>query len=146
MDSKKVIEKLLKIATQQQKIIQKLAQAQQGLPPDSLPNSQFTIGDPKPQQTNPPPPPTPMPINAPKHMSPGDAVKAKLAPQHAGTIALLRVKGGNPFAVEYVTKGKFDPKTQNALEDAIAAAVNAAQRDGAPGVPKGQFSIAKVNG
>lgn len=40
MDSKKVLEKLLKIAENQQKIITKLAQA---LPPDSLPTSQVSM-------------------------------------------------------------------------------------------------------
>lgn len=45
MDSKKVLQKLLKIAENQQKIIMKLAQAQQGLPPDSLPNSQVSVTD-----------------------------------------------------------------------------------------------------
>ncbi len=44
MDSKKVLEKLIKIAENQQKIIMKLAQAQ-GLPPDSLPNSQVSMTD-----------------------------------------------------------------------------------------------------
>lgn len=42
MDSKKVLQKLLKIAENQQKIIMKLAQ---GLPPDSLPNSQVSVTD-----------------------------------------------------------------------------------------------------
>lgn len=46
MDSKKVLEKLLKIAEQQQKIITKLAQA---LPPDSLPTSQVSMTDGKTQ-------------------------------------------------------------------------------------------------
>lgn len=41
-DSKKIIETLVKIANSQQKIIRKLAQ---GLPPDSLPNSQFGMGE-----------------------------------------------------------------------------------------------------
>ena len=41
MDSKKVLEKLLKIAENQQKIITKLAQA---LPPDALPTSGTTFG------------------------------------------------------------------------------------------------------
>lgn len=41
MDSKKVIEKLVKIAENQQKIIAKLVQAQQGLPPDALPSSKI---------------------------------------------------------------------------------------------------------
>jgi hypothetical protein len=57
MDSKKVLQKLLKIAENQQKIIMKLAQAQQGLPPDSLPNSQVSVTDnskPKPPTDTPP--------------------------------------------------------------------------------------------
>ena len=56
MDSKKVLQKLLKIAENQQKIIMKLAQ-QQGLPPDSLPNSQVSVTDnsqPKPPTETPP--------------------------------------------------------------------------------------------
>ena len=44
MDTKKVLETLVKIAGNQQKIILKLAQAQ-GLPPDSLPTSQVTMTD-----------------------------------------------------------------------------------------------------
>ena len=54
MDSKKVLQKLLKIAENQQKIIMKLAQ---GLPPDSLPNSQVSVTDneqPKPPTDTPP--------------------------------------------------------------------------------------------
>jgi hypothetical protein len=56
MDSKKVIEKLIKIAENQQKIIVKLAQ-QAGLPPDSLPTSQvsMTEGQHAPTPTQPPP-------------------------------------------------------------------------------------------
>jgi hypothetical protein len=57
MDSKKVLEKLLHIAANQQKIIMKLAQAQQGLPPDSLPNSQVSVTDnskPQPPTDTPP--------------------------------------------------------------------------------------------
>jgi len=42
MDSRKVIEKLIKIAENQQKIIMKLAQAQ-GLPPDTLPGGQVSF-------------------------------------------------------------------------------------------------------
>lgn len=144
MDTKKVLEKLLKIAENQQKIIMKLAQqGQQGLPPDSLPNSQFTIGDPKPQHVNAPPPPTSMPIAAPKHMSAGDTIRSKLDPQSAAAVALIRVRPGKPFTVEYIGKGRFD---QNKLEDAIAKATNTAQSSGAPGVPTGQFTIVKVTG
>lgn len=52
MDSKKVLQKLLKIAENQQKIIMKLAQ---GLPPDSLSNSQVTLSDSQKPSTQPPP-------------------------------------------------------------------------------------------
>jgi hypothetical protein len=53
MDSKKVIEKLIQIAANQQKIITKLAQA---LPPDSLPTSEvsMTPGAPAPASSAPP--------------------------------------------------------------------------------------------
>lgn len=57
MDSKKVLQKLLKIAENQQKMIMKLAQDKGVLPPDSLPNSQVSVTDnqrPKPP-TEPPP-------------------------------------------------------------------------------------------
>jgi hypothetical protein len=57
MDSKKIIEKLVKIAHNQQKIIHKLAQA---LPPDSVPTSgtTYTPG------VSPSPAPAPTPGNA----------------------------------------------------------------------------------
>lgn len=56
MDSKKVIEKLIKIAENQQKIIMKLVNAQD-LPPDALPNSQvsFEGGKAAPPTSQPPP-------------------------------------------------------------------------------------------
>ena len=57
MDSKKVIETLLKIASNQQKIIVRLAQ-QQGLPPDSLPNSSVSVTDGQQAPPSAPPPPT----------------------------------------------------------------------------------------
>lgn len=56
MDSKKVIETLIKIARQQQQIIQKLAQ-QQGVPAGSLPNSTIEFGgghSPAPNAATPP--------------------------------------------------------------------------------------------
>lgn len=65
MDSKKVLEKLLKIAANQQKIIMKLAQTQQGLPPDSLPNSQVSVTDNSKPQVPTAPPPTGMKPAAP---------------------------------------------------------------------------------
>ena len=144
MDTKKVLEKLLKIAENQQKIIMKLAQTQQGLPPDSLPNSQVTFTDSGNKNKPASPPPTPLPINQPKHVAPGDAIKAKLDPQSAGLVALVRVRGGNPFNVEYVSKGKVI--NQAKLEDAIALATQNAQKEGAGGVPTGQFQIVKVTG
>lgn len=55
MDTKKVLNQLLKIAENQQKIIMKLAQSQ--LPPDTLPTSQVGVsgGHAKPVSQEPPP-------------------------------------------------------------------------------------------
>jgi hypothetical protein len=58
MDSKKIIEKLVRIAHSQQKIIHKLAQ--QALPPDSLPTSGTTF--PPGQSVPPVVPPAPVPL------------------------------------------------------------------------------------
>jgi hypothetical protein len=71
MDSKKIIEKLVKIAHNQQKIIHKLAQA---LPPDSVPTSGTSY--------NPGPPPGPVPAPAPTGASPG-------APTHTEAKAII---------------------------------------------------------
>jgi hypothetical protein len=57
MNSKKIIQQLIKIAEKQQRIIEKLAQ----LPPDSLPTSQVSMTDSK---TKPPADP------APQHLRP----------------------------------------------------------------------------
>jgi hypothetical protein len=59
MDSKKIIEKLVSIAQQQQKIIHKLAQQ---LPPDSVPSSGTTF---TPGKTGTPPAPPPPDPNKP---------------------------------------------------------------------------------
>jgi len=64
MDSKKVLQKLLKIAENQQKIIMKLAQ-DKGLPPDSLPNSQVSVTDNSKVAPPTDPPPTDLKPNKP---------------------------------------------------------------------------------
>lgn len=93
MDSKKVIEKLLKIAANQQKIIMKLAQ-QQGLPPDSLPNSQVSM---TPGQAAPPaaqPPPTSL-EPAKTQKTPAKALLEALAPAVRQTLVNAEVHGGD---------------------------------------------------
>jgi hypothetical protein len=72
MDSKKIIEKLVKIAHNQQKIIHKLAQA---LPPDSVPTSGTTY--------TPGAPPAPAPAPTPGATAPG------AAPTHTEAKAIL---------------------------------------------------------
>jgi hypothetical protein len=64
MDQKKVIEKLLKIAENQQKIITKLAQA---LPPDSVPTSGATMTDGQSQAPASQPPPQNLKPNPQQH-------------------------------------------------------------------------------
>jgi hypothetical protein len=93
MDSKKVIEKLLKIAANQQKIIMKLAQAQ-GLPPDSLPNSQVSM---TPGQAAPPasqPPPQSLEPNK-VQKTPAKALLEALPPNVRAGIVNIEAHGGD---------------------------------------------------
>jgi hypothetical protein len=93
MDSKKVIETLLKIAANQQKIIMKLAQAQ-GLPPDSLPNSQVSQTEGKAPQPAAPPPPTSLePTKTQK--TPAKALLEALPPAVRQTLVNAEVHGGD---------------------------------------------------
>ena len=101
MDSKKVIEKLLRIAANQQKIIMKLAQAQ-GLPPDSLPNSQvsMTEGQGAPPATQ-PPPQSLEPTKTQK--TPAKAFYEAMTPQQKGMLV------GGPEAQGSDMKVRFKP-------------------------------------
>ena len=89
MDSKKVIEKLLKIATNQQKIIMRLAQ---GLPPDSLPNSQVSVTDSqgKPAATETPPASY---KPAPTQKTPARTLLEALPPAVKQTIVNIEARG-----------------------------------------------------
>jgi hypothetical protein len=120
MDSKKILEKLLKIASNQQKIITKLAQQQ--LPPQHL---------------------------APRHVVKENisvAIRHKLGP-HASQIASIGIsqselQGGAAFKVMYSSQQNIaNPK---ALEDKIYEAVVALQKEGLPGMPMGNFYIERV--
>jgi hypothetical protein len=73
MDSKKIIEALVKVANNQQKIIHKLAQqALPPLPPDSLPTSKVEVTPGK----EAPAPSQPPPISLKPHVPHEDATKA----------------------------------------------------------------------
>lgn len=105
MDSKKVIEKLLKIAANQQKIIMKLAQA---LPPDSLPNSQVsqTEGHGAPPAAE--PPPTSLKPGAPSKV-PSQTLYTALAgdPKLKAAVRHVNPPAGNDMTVLF-NKGQLN--------------------------------------
>lgn len=99
MDSKKIIEKLIKIAENQQKIIMKLAQAQ-GLPPDALPTggSTFGGGHEMPTATQPPP----------QHLEPSGTQKnpeavfyGAMTPAQRGLLAAAPVTRDNQMQIRF---------------------------------------------
>jgi len=112
MDSKKVLQKLLKIAENQQKIIMKLAQ-QQGLPPDSLPNSQVSVTD-----NSKPAPPTNTPPAELKPSSPSkvpskllfDTVNTKMP----GVLKHVNPPRGNEMQLVFAP-GKMTQPNYNAV-------------------------------
>jgi hypothetical protein len=94
MDSKKVLEKLLRIAANQQKIIMKLAQAQGELPPDSLPNSQVSMTEG--QGAPPAAAPLPQRLDPAKTMkTPAKALLEALAPAVRQTVVTIEAHGGD---------------------------------------------------
>lgn len=121
MDSKKILEKLLKIASNQQKIITKLAQAQQ-------PPSQHLAPRPLLKEN----------ISV--------ALRHKLGPD-ASQIASIGIsqsglQGGAQFKVQYSSQQNIaNPK---ALEDKISDAVVALQKEGLQGMPMGNFYVERV--
>lgn len=92
MDSKKVIEKLLKIAENQQKMILKLAQGQ-GLPPDSLPNSQVSVSDGQAPAPPAPPPPNKLEPASPSK-TPARTLIEALTPAVKQTLVNIEARGG----------------------------------------------------
>ena len=110
MDSKKVLQKLLKIAENQQKIIMKLAQA---LPPDSLPNSQVSVTD-----NQKPAPPTDTPPADLKPASPSKVPSQVLfqavssMPNLAGVLQHINPPRGNEMKLIFkpgkMTQANYD--------------------------------------
>lgn len=110
MDSKKVIEKLIRIAENQQKIIMKLAQAQ-GLPPDSLPTSGTTFGGGKEAPpTSEPPPQSLEPARTQK--TPAKVFIEAMTPQQKATLAVFPEAHGNEMRVKFkpgqATQANYD--------------------------------------
>lgn len=125
MDTKKVIEKLVKIAIKQQQIINKLAQATPGLPPDSLPTSKVDMGEGG-QLRAPAAPTAPQSLRpaTPKHMNAKDAVLAKLKQNPAPGAYQINVDPGSKTITIKVRKG-----TANSAQPKLEAAVQAAKQD-----------------
>ncbi len=113
MDQKKVIEKLIKIAENQQKIIQKLAQAQ-GLPPDALPTSQVQMGEGHGAAPASQPPPEKLNPGQPKPtqtQSEGQMIMSALPANVAKAISNIAVTAGNvnvSFAPGGATQANYD--------------------------------------
>ena len=106
MDSKKVIETLVKIAVKQQKIINKLAQAQ-GLPPDAVSTSKVTFegGKAKPAAT--PPPPTGLdPTKTQK--TPAKAFIEAMTPQQQAWFAIFPEAHGNEMRFRFKPEADTD--------------------------------------
>lgn len=99
MDTKKVLQMLVKIADNQQKIINKLAQAQ-GLPPDSLPTSQVSVTEGHGQQQAAPPPPTKLDPAKTQH-EPDKALWNALPPPLQGTLAGPPSVAGGAMTVKF---------------------------------------------
>lgn len=99
MDSKKVLEKLLKIAENQQKIIVKLAQ-QQGLPPDALPTGGATIGGGKEHQLGSEPPPQHLDPTKIEHQ-PAKVFLEAMTPQQKALLATGPEAHGNEMRVKF---------------------------------------------
>lgn len=94
MDSKKVIEKLIKIAEKQQKIIEKLAQ-QAGLPPDSLPTSSVDMSGGHPAPVSAPPPPADLKPHTPKQFGgEGQVIMQALPPNVQAVVNSIQVSSG----------------------------------------------------
>lgn len=110
MDSKKVLEKLLKIAENQQKIILKLAQAQ-GLPPDALPTSSVNVGGGHAAPESSQPPPTKLEPAKIEH-EPAKVFMAAMSPAQKGLLAGDAVAHGNEMRVQFkpgrATQANYD--------------------------------------
>jgi hypothetical protein len=122
MDSKKVIEKLIKIAENQQKIITKLAQ-QAGLPPDSLPTSQVSMSGG--QHQAPPSPPSPQDLK-PRTLPHQDLQSMVLGanPKLSGAVASIAYAGPGQINVSFKPGQATQPNY-----DAVLATVQKLEND-----------------
>ncbi len=123
MDTKKVLEKLLKIAENQQKIILKLAQTQ-GLPPDSLPSGQATIGGGKEHQLGTDPPPGQLQPDAPTKVPSKllfDTVEAN--PRLKGVLRHVNPPAGNEMQAIF-NRGKLNQANWDAVRNTYQALLN----------------------
>lgn|SRR5512135_87059 len=110
MDSKKVIEKLIKIAENQQKIILKLAQAQ-GLPPDALPSGGSTFGGGHSAQLGSEPPPQKLEPSA-TQKNPEAVFYGAMSPAQRGLLAAAPVTRDNQMQIRFkpgqATQANYD--------------------------------------
>lgn len=110
MDSKKVLEKLLKIAENQQKIILKLAQAQ-GLPPDALPTSSVQVGGGHGAPQSSQPPPTKLEPTKIEH-TPAKVFMEAMSPAQKGLLVGGPEAHGNEMRVKFkpgaATQANYD--------------------------------------
>lgn len=117
MDTKKVIAKLIKIAEAQQKIINKLAQ--------DMPSAQS------------------LQPNQQVHKSVPVAIREKMGPlaSQIASVGLSQqgLQGGAKFKAVYSVNA--EPKNRQAVENAIADAVEALQKENLVGVPMGSFYV-----
>ena len=113
MDSKKVLQKLLKIAENQQKMIMKLAQDKGALPPDSLPNSQVSVTD-----NSKPAPPTDTPPAGSKPSeytkTPNKSLYDNLPPTVKPAVRHVNPPSGNEMQVIFYP-GKLNQKNWDAV-------------------------------
>jgi hypothetical protein len=121
MDSRKILEKLFKIAQNQQKIINKLAQGTDLA--------------------------TPMKPNMAKHQNASVAIRSKMGPlaQEIASVGVSQeaLQGGAKFKVTW--SANQEPKSgEQAVEDSIAAAVQALQNEMPSPVPMGNFYVERA--
>jgi hypothetical protein len=110
MDTKKVLQMLVKIADSQQKIINKLAQAQ-ALPPDALPTSQISMTEGHGMPPSTPPPPAKLEPTQTKK-TPAKALWDALPPPLQGTLAAGPEAHGNDMKIRFkpgqATQANYD--------------------------------------
>lgn len=119
MDSKKVIEKLIKIAEQQQKIIQKLAQV---LPPDALPTSATSFNDGKEPGAVSAAPPNSLAPAAPSKRE-AETILTALPAGVKPAVANIEVRGGSVYIT--FQPGKATQQVYEAVKNVVQQLQNA---------------------